>query len=251
MSGQTEKILYTFTGGTDGGTPYAGLISDSKGNLYGTTYGGGSSTCQCGTVFELSPGSNGTWSEKVLYAFTGYPSDGAGPLAAVISDSKGNFYGTTTGGGAYGEGVVFELTPGANNTWAEKVLYSFGFGPADGLIPYGGVVQDSAGNLYGSTYYGGTYGVGTVFELSLGSNGSWTEKVLYTFTGVNDGSAPLGRLIFDGAGNLYGTTTYAGPRDYGSVFDTDARVQWQLGPEDNLRVHRSDRTKPLHRPGLR
>jgi uncharacterized repeat protein (TIGR03803 family) len=132
-------------------------------------------------------------------------------------DSKGNLYGTTNGGGTYGQGIIFELTPGANNTWTEKVLHIFSF--SDGSIPYGGVIQNAAGNLYGSTVLGGTYGAGTVYELTPGSNGSWTEKILHSFTGVNDGSTPQSLLIFDGAGNLFGTTAYAGPNDYGSVFE--------------------------------
>ncbi|MFZ1010084.1 MAG: choice-of-anchor tandem repeat GloVer-containing protein [Candidatus Sulfotelmatobacter sp.] len=117
-----------------------------------------------------------------------------------------------------GFGSVFELTPGTNNTWTEKVLYSFDPG-SGGILPYRGVVRDPAGNLYGTTAQGGAYFNGTVFELVAGSNGSWTEKTLYSFTGVNDGADPETLLILDAAGNLYGTTTYAGPNDYGSVFE--------------------------------
>jgi uncharacterized repeat protein (TIGR03803 family) len=217
VSAQTEKILYTFTGGEDGATPYAGLVSDGKGNLYGTTYGGGSSICQCGTVFELSPGSNGTWSEQTIYSFAGTPSDGASPISQLIFDGKGNLYGTTVTGGNNGFGSVFELSLGTNSTWTDKTIYSFQF--PGGIFPYGGVVRDPAGNLYGVTNQGGAYQLGTIFELTPGTDGSWTEETLYDFTGANDGSLPENLLILDPAGNLYGTAQYAGPNDYGSVFE--------------------------------
>jgi uncharacterized repeat protein (TIGR03803 family) len=229
LSAQTEKILYSFTGGTDGGSPQAGLVSDSKGNLYGTASNGGSSNCSCGTVFELTPASDGTWTIQTLYAFAGnFSDDGAQPNSELVFDSKGNLYGTTLQGGGFGFGTVFELSPGANNTWTEKVLYRFGF--ADGALPYGGVILDPAGNLYGAAVQGGTYSNGTIYELMAGSNGSWTEKTLYNFTGVNDGSEPESPLIFDAVGNLYGTTTFAGPNDYGSVFELKrgANGNWSL-----------------------
>lgn len=229
LRAQTEKILYNFTGGADGGSPQAGLVADGKGNLYGTTTDGGSLSCNCGTVFELTPGSNGTWTLQTLYSFAGYFSnDGAQPSSALIFDGKGNLYGTTLFGGSDDFGTAFELTPGANNTWAEKVLYSFD--PGNGGDPYGGVIMDQAGNLYGTTYVGGAYLVGTIFELVPGSNGSWTKKTLHSFTGVNDGSSPQSALIFDSAGNLYGTTSYAGPNDYGTVFELKrgANGNWTL-----------------------
>lgn len=228
LSAQTEKILYSFTGGADGGSPTAGLVSDGRGNLYGTTSIGGSTTCECGTVFELSPGSDGTWTIQTLYAFAGsFSEDGDQPNSELIFDSKGNLYGTTFQGGS-GFGSVFELSPGANNTWTEKVLYRFGF--TDGGFPYRGVTLDPAGNLYGATVQGGAYFNGTIYELVAGSNGSWTEKTLYSFTGVNDGSEPECTLTFDALGNLYGTTTLAGPNDYGSVFELKrgANGNWSL-----------------------
>jgi uncharacterized repeat protein (TIGR03803 family) len=213
----TEKVIYTFSGGADGGEPESGLISDSKGNLYGTTGAGGGSSCSCGTVYELSPGSNGTWTEKVIYAFSGSSNDGIFPFGSLVFDGKGNLYGTTVLGGPTFGGTVFELIAGSNGTWTENILYNFA--GADGSEPYAALIFDSSGNLYGTTLSGGTYGFGTVFELVSGSNGTWTEKVLHSFTGGNDGANPDGPLIFDGVGRLYGTTTSAGPHDYGAVFE--------------------------------
>ena len=211
----TEKTIYTFTGGNDGAAPEGTLIIDGKGNLYGTTSEGG--TAGSGTVFELSPGPNGTWTEKVVYAFSSSSSDGALPCAGLIFDGKGNLYGTTVVGGPAFAGTVFELTPGSGGTWTEKILY--GFAGTDGSEPYASLIFDGTGNLYGTTLAGGAYGFGTVFELVAGSNGTWTEKVLHSFTGGNDGANPESPLVLDSKGNLYGTTASAGPRDYGAVFE--------------------------------
>jgi uncharacterized repeat protein (TIGR03803 family) len=211
----SEKILYSFTGGSDGFAPEGALIIDGKGNLYGTTSEEGAAGS--GTVFELSPGSGGTWTEKVVYAFSGSSSDGALPFAGLIFDGKGNLYGTTVLGGPAFAGTVFELTPGSGGTWTEKILY--GFAGTDGSEPYSALIFDGTGNLYGTTLAGGAYGSGTVFELVAGSNGTWTEKVLHSFTGGNDGANPNGSLVLDSKGSLYGTTTSAGPRDYGAVFE--------------------------------
>jgi uncharacterized repeat protein (TIGR03803 family) len=154
-------LLYSFTGLKDGGDPQAGLIFDSAGNLYGTTYSGGSYSYTAGVVFELTPSANGQWTETVLHDF-GTGTDGANPTAGLIFDAAGDLYGTTVGGGnpgsgcnGYGKlcGTVFELTPGANGQWTETVLYRFN-GGNDGANPYGGVVFDSAGNLYSTTYGG-------------------------------------------------------------------------------------------------
>jgi uncharacterized repeat protein (TIGR03803 family) len=147
------KVLYGFTGGADGAWPMGGLIEDKAGNLYGTTMGSGASGH--GTVFELTP----TGVESVLYSFAG-GTDAASPQGALVQDKEGNLYGTTTGGGAYGYGTVFEVTL----TGTEKVLYSFTDG-TDGGMPYSPLILDAKGNLYGTTYYGGEYGTGTVFEV--------------------------------------------------------------------------------------
>jgi uncharacterized repeat protein (TIGR03803 family) len=282
------KTLYTFTGGNDGAMPWAGLIFDRAGNLYGTTEAGGNSNSSycwsdydqsCGTVFKLSPHPDGTWSKSVLYSFCSLTNcaDGENPAAGLIFDQAGNLYGVATsvvfklapnndgtwaesvlssatdyvdypqgglifdqagnlygttmvGGGcgwtSAGCGTVFELTPNQDGTWTNTVLYNFG-GDTDGFWPIAGLILDQAGNLYGTTWWGGlgghicggnrTHECGTVFELTLNSNGSWTEKVLQRFHSIN-GYEPSAGLIFDAAGNLYGTTGSGGHRYRGVAF---------------------------------
>jgi len=206
-----EKILYTFTGGVDGGSPAAALIFDSSGNLYGTTVFGGAKGGY-GTVFELTPGAGGAWTETVLHSFSDNHTDGYYPFAGVIFDPAGNLYGATSGGGIYGNtGTVFQLTPGAGG-WAETLLY--GFEGHDGSQPYGSLILDTAGNLYGTTSMGGhkpCCDAGTAFELTPGAGG-WTETLLYSFErgDFNNGDEPYAGLIFDASGNLYGTTSEGG-----------------------------------------
>jgi len=222
----TEKTLYNFGGTTtDGVQPgYGSLIFDAQGNLYGTTHKGGANGV--GTVFELSPGSGGLWTEKVLYSFGANTTDGASPTAGVTFDAAGDLYGTTNSGGAYTKyGTVFELSPGSGS-WTETILHSFNNNNTDGYNPTAGVIFDGQGNLYGTTYAGGHFangnGFGTVYELSPASTGLWTEQVLYSFTGSTtngDGQNPLAGVIFDAAGNLYGTTTYGGVPQAGTVFE--------------------------------
>jgi uncharacterized repeat protein (TIGR03803 family) len=211
-----ETVLYSFTGGTDGANPRAGLIRDAAGNLYGTTVGGGADGD--GTVFKLDSSGN----ESVLHSFAGYPKDGAGPFGGLIRDAAGAFYGTTNAGGHYGPGTVFKLDKAGNET----VLYSFANG-ADGGRPRPGVIRDTAGNLYGTTKNGGVggpgtncalYGCGVVFKVSKAGK----ETVLYSFTGTGgDGLGPWARLVQDGAGNLYGTTLSGGTNGGGTVFKLD------------------------------
>jgi len=189
----TETVLYSFTGGSDGSEPVAGLIMDSSGNLYSTTYGGGADGD--GVVFKLTP--NGT--ETVLYSFTG-ESDGGYPYAGPIMDSSGNLYSTTYGGGADGAGVVFKLAPDGTET----VLHSF-TGGSDGGYPYAGLVMDTKGNLYGTTYYGGADNRGVVFQLAPDG----TETELHSFTRRSGGKFPKAGLLMDKKGNLY-STTYGG-----------------------------------------
>ena len=197
---QTETVLYTFLGGEDGATPLAGLVRDAKGNLYGTTSNGG--TYNVGTVFKVSP--DGT--EKVLHTFTGGV-DGGSPQASLILDSVGNLYGTSSFGGTFGSGNVFKVTPSGT----EIVLYSFKNG-TDGASPLASLIRDANGNLYGTTFSGGTSSRGTVFEVT--SNGK--ERVLYNFTGGTDGGSPWGGLLKVG-GVLYGTTEGDGT-GYGTTF---------------------------------
>jgi uncharacterized repeat protein (TIGR03803 family) len=192
------SVLYSFTGGADGGKPSAGLVMDGAGNLYGTTSAGGAHGNN-GTVFKVTPA--GT--ESVLYSFLDI-SDGSNPSSTLIMDSAGNLYGTTPYGGstgANGHGTVFRVT----SSGQQSDLYSFS-GGADGGSPWGGVIMDSAGNLYGTTYVGGTYGNGTVFRITPAG----AESVIHSFTGGADGGGPWAGLIMDGAGILYGTTVRGG-----------------------------------------
>jgi uncharacterized repeat protein (TIGR03803 family) len=219
----TETVLYSFAGAKDGGQPHAGLILDAAGNLYGTTAlgGGGSCSVGCGTVFELKPSSSG-WTETVLYTFTG-DSDGRAPYARLVFDAAGNLYGTTLYGGKVGTicssgcGTVFQLSPSASQ-WKETVLHAFAGGD-DGSFPYSGLTLDAVGRLYGATQAGGANADGTVFKLTSGSGGVWTESVIHTFTGGNDGKNPVSDLIVDGVGNLYGTASQSGAAGYGMVFE--------------------------------
>jgi len=198
-----ETILYKFSGGSDGKYPSSGLVKDSAGNFYGTTSQGGSSSCGCGVVFKVD--SSGT--ETVLYSFNA--TDGEYPLGGLIFDAHGDLFGTTTNGGTEGNGTVFELIPNSDGTWTEQVLHSFTDSSGDGETPEGGVVMDNAGNLYGTTEDGGNGAFdGIVFELKH-SGSSWTESILYSFTGGSDGGRPFaGLTIHDG--NLYGTTISGG-----------------------------------------
>jgi uncharacterized repeat protein (TIGR03803 family) len=217
----TEKVLHTFTGGKDGGTPNAGLMFDAAGNLYGTTVEGGS--CNVGAVFELIP-NHGKWTEKVLHSFNCNGTDGIKPEAGLIFDAAGNLYGTTLLDATNSAGTVFELLP-SRSKWAEKVLHRFSTKDKNGYWPSASLILDKAGNLYGTTAVGGStgcfgHGCGTVFELIL-NQGKWTEKVLHTFVpDGKDGRQPVASLIFDPAGNLYGTTSNGGTyRDIGTVFE--------------------------------
>jgi uncharacterized repeat protein (TIGR03803 family) len=221
-----NTILYRFAGGEDGADPAAGLIFDNAGNLYGTTQGGGRGKQSEGTVFKLSPSESGTWTETVLHRFTGGASDGAQPKADLIFDAKGNLYGTTSYGGTGCDcGTVFKLTPQADGKWKETLLHLFAGGDRDGASPWAKVTFDAAGNLYGTTVYGGyrngcndPSGCGTVFELTPNAHGKWNEKVLYAFAGAR-GFDPEAGLILDSAGNLYGTTTGGGEFRAGTVFE--------------------------------
>jgi uncharacterized repeat protein (TIGR03803 family) len=214
----TEVVLYRFTGGKDGNNPNGFLTLDSSGNLYGTTSYGGGGFSNGGTVFELSPRAIGYWAVKPLHLFTSN-GDGSHPSSAVTFDSSGNLYGTTCAGGTYQSGIVFELSPMNSGTWGEKVLYNFNSNGTDGVCPVGGLTSDFGGNLYGTTVSGGNNNYGTVFELTPSSGGVWTEKVLYKFNGGSgDGSYPYSGVLFDSSGNLYGSTSYGSTYNGGAVF---------------------------------
>jgi uncharacterized repeat protein (TIGR03803 family) len=229
----TATVLHDFSyGGKDGYLPSGSLIFDAAGNLYGTTNWGGTGQCLseadlvgCGTVFELSPKSGGGWSEKVLHSF-GLGTDGTFPVGGLVFDAAGNLYGVTYEGGTGsclrtgypGCGIVFELLPEAGGRWAERVLHYFNL--TDGGWPVGSLIFDAVGNLYGMTNGGGAYDFGTAYELMPGPKGGWGEKILHNFnqSGVS-GAAPYAGLIFDSAGNLYGTTSTCGAAGSGTAFE--------------------------------
>ena len=227
MSGGTwtETVLRSFESGTDGQNPDSLLVFDSTGNLYGTTFSGGTPS-SFGTVFKLKPLAGGRWKENILHRFKG-GSDGAYPFG-VIFDTTGNLYGTTTAGGSSacedsGCGTVFQLTPKAHGTWGEHMLYRFKGGNG-GEGPRAGLILDPEGNLYGTTSEGGGsgcggFGCGTVFELSPPSGGGWKAQSIYRFDGA-DGEKPLAGLALDTAENLYGTTGEGGSGcGCGAVFE--------------------------------
>ena len=203
----SETVLYNFQSGFDGSLPAASLIFDAAGNLYGTTSEGGGA-CYCGAVFKLAPNQDGSWTESVLHSFS-YNSDGGYSHAGLILDAAGNLYGTTLQGGN-GYGTVFKLAPNQDGSWTESVLHWFGEGTEyDGDESTAGLILDAAGNLYGTTLYGGVYDYGTVFKLAPNQDGSWTGSVLHSFN-RSDGRYPTAGLILDAAGNLYGTTSAGG-----------------------------------------
>jgi uncharacterized repeat protein (TIGR03803 family) len=244
---QTERVLHSFTyvGPKDGAGPYGGVVIDSSGNLYGATNNGGAGQCTyygtvvgCGTVFEFSTEA-GAGRYKILHNFQENGKDGYSPVASVTLDSAGNLYGTTSYGGSglcsngfsvTGCGTVFELSPKAGGGWSYKILHSFRATSPDGSYPEGNITVDSAGHLYGTTFGGGAYGYGTVFELAPASGGGWTYKVLHSFN--NDGvdgyysnAQTIGYILYtgstlalDASGNLYGVTDWGGANNYGSVF---------------------------------
>ncbi len=218
-AGWIHTVLYSFTGGADGGQPYKGVVLDGQGNLYGTAVVGGTGgSCVeagCGVVYKLS-NSGGVWTETVIYNFTG-GNDGYGPGAPLVFDKAGNLYGTTPTGGARAQGVVFQLRP-VSGTWKFKLLHTFTGGADGGGGSAGRLLPDNLGNIYGVATVGGAYGSGTAYRLSQGTNGSWTFKTLYAFKGQPDAGFPYGGLVRDQSGNLYGTTYYDGANDLGSVY---------------------------------
>jgi uncharacterized repeat protein (TIGR03803 family) len=216
---QTFTVLHNFTGGQDGANPRAGVTIDGAGNLYGTTYLGGTGN---GTVYRMKR-SGLNWISNPLFSFD--EGDGANPEARVIFGPDGLLYGTTLSGGSDLLGTVFNLKPSPSACkaalcpWTETVLYDFLGYPFDGESPhYGDLIFDRAGNIYGTTADGGFADAGVVYELTPSGSG-WTESVLYSFGSFNsDGANPLNGVILDSAGNLYGTTLQGGTSNYGTVF---------------------------------
>src|SRR5258708_914220 len=221
-----ETTLYSFKGGTDGAVPVSGVSAAADGNFYGTTTTGGQ-PYNSGTVFKLSPISGGGWSESVIYNFQG-GSDGADPIAQLVLDKRGNFFGLTGFGGSSacpnGCGTIFEISPDSGS-WSEKVIYVFTNG-ADGVPGLAALAIDDAGNLYGATPNGGDVsgcngaGCGAVFELSRDSQGGWSFTTLYSFLDGNDGASPEATLAVTRAGHIYGATSGGGmPCLCGTVFE--------------------------------
>jgi uncharacterized repeat protein (TIGR03803 family) len=224
----TETILYEFQGSpNDGQYPYGGLLMDKKGNLYGTTVGGGPDND--GTVFKLAP--DGT--ETILHSFTNSASDGNEPMGSLVADKDGNLYGTTSIGGADDLGTVFSLGPKGF-----AVLHSFTDSSGDGAHANPGLIMDKAGNLYGSTCCGGVNDDGIVFRLAPDG----TETILHSFAGTaGDGQDPVGGLVMDKAGNLYGSTFFGGANNDGAVF--------KLTPDGTESVLRSFCVEPNCKDG--
>ena len=238
--------LYAFTGAGDGALPYYGALAlGPDGTPYGTTFGGGIN--QSGVIFNLKPHptncatTNCSWIDTTVHQF-GLGNDGFSPTSGVVFDAAGNFYGTTFSGGSSGNGAVYEATR-SGGVWTESVIYNFG-GGNDGANPVASLSFDSVGNLYGTTYAGGTSGFGTVFKLTH-SGGAWTKSVLYNFQNGSDGRAPSGGVLFDRAGNLYGSTVFGGANGGGTLYElTPSGGNWTLntlysfsgvaGPYNNL-----------------
>ena len=214
-TGWKHKVLYSFTGGADGGEPYKGVTLDSQGNLYGTAVTGGGGSCEggCGVAYKLTHVGT-TWTQSVIHTFTG-GNDGSGPGAGLTLDKRGNVYGMTPTGGANGLGVIFRLQLQASGEWKIKVLHTFN--GDDGATGSAGRLLLRSGTFYGAATVGGAYGQGTIFSLKH-IPGQWQFKTLYSFKGQPDAGFPYGGLTFDQAGNLYGTTYYEGANDFGSVY---------------------------------
>jgi uncharacterized repeat protein (TIGR03803 family) len=219
--------LFSFDG-SDGANPRARVIFGPNSTLYGTTANGGAGSV--GTVFNLRPPASAPksavfpWNESVLYSFVGYPTDGANPGYGDLTFDQGNIYGTTLNGGDNNIGVVYELTPKGSG-YTESLIYQFSGN--DGANPDNGVILDSAGNLYGTTYAGGLANYGTVFELMYPGP---TQCTLWNFRDGSDGGHPTAGLIFDGSGNLYGATTTGGTGGGGTVFEltSSGNCAWTL-----------------------
>jgi uncharacterized repeat protein (TIGR03803 family) len=218
----TESVLYSFSGFSDGLSPHGGVIFDDAGNLYGTAVAGGDGgICAgdgCGVIFQLAPNPDGSWTQSVLYNFTG-GDDGFGPGNGLVRLAKsGALYGATPDGGANGVGVVYQLKQNQKGKWRFKVLHTFTGGQDGARGSLGSLLLDGEGNLYGIAELGGDNGAGVVYRLTRRHDGSWKQRTLYSFQGQPDAGFPYGGLIFDKAGNVLGTTYYGGANGVGSVY---------------------------------
>ena len=253
-----EQVLYSFQGGTDGATPAGGVVFDKQGDLYGATQQGGGSNCSpmaaCGTVYQLAPPAKqgDPWTETVLHVFRGKQyNDGEFPSGGVIADAAGNIYGTTAYGGTGdcvllgikgGCGTVFELSPPQTKggRWTYTILYSFP-NAKQGYVPWGELVFDSVGNLYGATYFGGGKGTtcdafykycGAAYELSppKTKGGKWTEQILHSFAGGTDGANPTGGLVLNSTGAIFGTTSAGGNQGCQTTSSIGCGTTFELSP---------------------
>ena len=207
----TENSIYAFSG-SNGSGPLDGVIFDSAGNLYGTTYQGG--RYGEGTIFQLSPSMG--WTESVLHSF-GYLNDGGYPHAGLIPDQSGNLYGATSDFAPGGGGLVFELSP-SGDSWTYLNVYNLSGTAFNRCGPWGNLAVDAAGNLYGTTFCDGPNKLGSVFKLTF-SGGRWIYTSLHDFTGGNDGANPISNVVIDANGNLYGTASVGGALGYGVVWE--------------------------------
>jgi uncharacterized repeat protein (TIGR03803 family) len=219
--GSTHTVLYSFTGGADGGEPYKGVTLDSQGNLYGTAVTGGAGSCEggCGVAYKLT-NSGGVWTQTVIHTFTG-GDDGSGPGSGLTVGWHGTIYGVTPTGGANGQGVVYQLKPMPDGTYKLTVLHAF-TGGVDGAGGSAGRLLLHSGSLYGVTTAGGANGKGVAFEITP-THGVWQFTTLYAFKGQPDAGFPYSTLTMDVQGRLYGTTYYDGAHNLGSVYQLTLR----------------------------
>jgi uncharacterized repeat protein (TIGR03803 family) len=230
-SGWTHTVLYSFTGGADGGQPYGGVTLDAAGNLYGTAViGGRGGSCPedgCGVAYKLTNG-GGTWTQQVIHNFSG-PDDGYGPGAGLTLAPDGSLYGMTPTGGEFGIGTIYRLKADQSGRWGLQVVHAFTGGSDGGAASAGRLLLGSGGNLYGVATVGGAYGSGVAFKLVHAPSGHWQLKTIYDFQGQPDAGFPYGGLTIDAASNLYGTTYYDGANDLGTVYKLSRRGhgQWK------------------------
>jgi uncharacterized repeat protein (TIGR03803 family) len=232
-SGDTwvQTVIYSFTAGNDGYDPHGGVTLGPDGSLYGTAVAGGNAgSCEgngCGVVYKLTL-DGGQWFLTTIHNFKG-GKDGAGPGSRVVFDAAGNLFGTTPRGGTHDMGTIFTMTPNPGGTWTKRILHNFTGGKDGATGSMGDLLLDAAGNIYGVTEQGGANGLGNVYKLTRSPSGHWTFTTLYPFRGMPDGANPYGGLIWDAAGNLYGTTYFGGTAGMGTTFQltTGPNGKWQ------------------------